>query len=274
MYEIEPRTNQGENVLLRKDGKPRSTRQCSRIMKSGERCKKAPIYGGTVCSKHGGRAPHIKQAAKRRLEEAADRAAAALLGMAFADDTPHAVKLSALKDALDRAGLSPQQAMQITHELKPYEVTLGKLHRGPRPGTGGEGGDSDPDDDIVDAEIVEDGYVEDDGPEGPPCTGCGVPFLGQLPSHLDEFPELCAACRAKAAADPRVSRQRRPEPDPRPSPSRYDTRYERHLESGPPPRVHDRTATPGAGEFGLMSDEQAAALAAQGRRRSRSSRRV
>lgn len=242
MNEIEPRTVQAENVLLRKDGKPRSTRRCSRVMKNGERCKKAPIYGGTVCSKHGGRAPHIKAAAKRRIDEALDRAAEALLGMALDDpNMPQSVKLSALKDVLDRGGLSPQQAMQITHELKPYEAVLQKIHRGPRPG-------SEIEPEIIDAEIVED--------DAPACRGCGRQFPAELPPHLDSYPALCRDCRAEM--------ERPASSEPRPSPvatepvsSAYGTT-----------RGHrDPGATPGGGEYGLMTADEAAALAARTNRR-------
>lgn len=35
--------------------------------RSGQRCKRAPIDGGTVCATHGGRAPQVRAAAERRL---------------------------------------------------------------------------------------------------------------------------------------------------------------------------------------------------------------
>jgi hypothetical protein len=37
--------------------------------RTGERCKRWAIRGGTVCSTHGGRSPAVKAAARRRLEE-------------------------------------------------------------------------------------------------------------------------------------------------------------------------------------------------------------
>lgn len=42
-------------------------RQCTATNRSGERCGRAPIPGGTVCRVHGGAAPRVKAAAERRL---------------------------------------------------------------------------------------------------------------------------------------------------------------------------------------------------------------
>ena len=64
---------------------------CHGRKKDGTQCRKAPIEGGTVCSKHGGRAPHIKNAARVRIEMAADRLARQLLGMAEDPDMPPAI---------------------------------------------------------------------------------------------------------------------------------------------------------------------------------------
>lgn len=43
-------------------------RQCSATSKrSAQRCKRAPVPGATVCNLHGGKAPQVQAAAKRRL---------------------------------------------------------------------------------------------------------------------------------------------------------------------------------------------------------------
>lgn len=109
------------------DGRQR--RWCNGRKKDGTQCRKAPIEGGTVCSKHGGRARHIKAAAKARIESAADRMAQLLLGIAIDDTTPPAVRLAAIKDALDRAGLSPRAALDVVHELKPWQAILDGIDR-------------------------------------------------------------------------------------------------------------------------------------------------
>lgn len=43
-------------------------RQCTAIKRSGDRCKRSAIKGGTVCSTHGGKAPQVLAAAQRRLD--------------------------------------------------------------------------------------------------------------------------------------------------------------------------------------------------------------
>lgn len=53
------------------DGKRRCTATSTR---SGKPCQAPPIKGGTVCVTHGGRAPQVKAAAARRLEEQKVRA--------------------------------------------------------------------------------------------------------------------------------------------------------------------------------------------------------
>jgi hypothetical protein len=48
--------------------RPMKARQCSATARRTEsRCRNAPILGGTVCHKHGGAAPQVRNAARRRL---------------------------------------------------------------------------------------------------------------------------------------------------------------------------------------------------------------
>lgn len=79
-------------------------RQCTAKSKqSGERCKRRPIPGGSVCKIHGGWVPQVKMAAAERLASFVDPALTAL--RALIDDADQdSVRLSAIKDILDRAG--------------------------------------------------------------------------------------------------------------------------------------------------------------------------
>jgi hypothetical protein len=98
----------------------RPERRCTaHSSRTGQPCKNAAILG--VCRYHGGAAKQIKQAARTRLENAADLMAKELLGIALTADTD-SVKLAAVRDALDRAGLrAPSEVVLSQGEPKPWE---------------------------------------------------------------------------------------------------------------------------------------------------------
>lgn len=109
-----------------------SGRQCTATSKqSGERCKRAPIVGGFVCSIHGGSIPAVKKSARERLLAMVDPALDALLralhtgppcahcGRSDADRDP--VVLRAAQVVLDRAGYHPTLAIQQATAPNPYE---------------------------------------------------------------------------------------------------------------------------------------------------------
>lgn len=98
--------------------------RCVAIRKNGERCLKPANRGATVCRTHGGGAPQVKRKAKERLELAADRMAKELLGIAT-DGQSEAVKLNAIRDALDRAGLGVKA--EVSLELRPWEQLMSDI---------------------------------------------------------------------------------------------------------------------------------------------------
>ena len=81
--------------------------------------------GANVCRVHGGAAPQVKQAAMRRLQNAADVLVQRLLGFALDGEAPDAIALQAIRDALDRAGLNPKTAVELS--VAPWQAVMGDL---------------------------------------------------------------------------------------------------------------------------------------------------
>ncbi|WP_412475542.1 hypothetical protein ACK8HH_03630 [Gordonia sp. LUNF6] len=136
--------------------------RCVAHKKTGERCRRLAIKGATVCRVHGGASGHVRRAARARLEMAADRMAKELLKIAVSDEAPDHVKLAAIKDALDRAGLSAKTAVEVSVDPKPFEGILEAVMSGgsraeSRARRGDTAKDRAPDaaPDWIDAELVE-----------------------------------------------------------------------------------------------------------------------
>lgn len=88
-------------------------RLCSATSKrTGRQCGSTPPPGSPVCQWHGGAAPQVKKAAADRLAEMVDPALDALRKMVDEADSD-AVRLSAVKDILDRAGYKPRDKVDV-----------------------------------------------------------------------------------------------------------------------------------------------------------------
>lgn len=98
-------------------------RRCTAHRQDGQPCRRYAIRGGFVCRVHGGGSPQVVAKARERLLLAADRMVLELLGIAYTAES-EAVKLAAVRDALDRAGVSAKQVVDVGVELKPYEQML------------------------------------------------------------------------------------------------------------------------------------------------------
>ncbi len=98
----------------------RPERRCTaHSSRTGDQCKNSAIKGHNVCRYHGGAAPQTKQAAQTRLDNASELMAKQLLGIALSAES-EAVKLAAVKDALDRTIGKAPTTVEIG-PTKPYE---------------------------------------------------------------------------------------------------------------------------------------------------------
>ena len=122
-----------------------------------------------MCTHHGGCAPAVKAKARRRLEEASDRLARQLLGIAEGAES-EAVPLAAVKDALDRAGVQAKTAATVEVSVKPWETVLegiSKVVAGPRDPQQRALESSSRDDAVEGEVVIDEADVEVIGPRRP-----------------------------------------------------------------------------------------------------------
>jgi hypothetical protein len=85
---------------------------------SGKKCKQPVVPGATVCVYHGGSAPQVQEAAKRRLLAMADPALAALNDIVQdKGKTRASVRLAAARDILDRIGLGATHKTEVNANI-------------------------------------------------------------------------------------------------------------------------------------------------------------
>jgi hypothetical protein len=100
------------------------SRQCrGRSKRSQQRCKRAAIVGGTVCAIHGGKAPQVVASARERIALMVDPALVALRRLIDVADSD-SVRLSAIKDILDRAGYKPVDRAAINMSGNGVQIYL------------------------------------------------------------------------------------------------------------------------------------------------------
>jgi hypothetical protein len=157
---------------------------CTARRRSGTQCLNYAIRGAAVCRLHGGSAPQVRKAAQVRLLMAADGLAGLLVRMAYDDKLPPAVRLQAIRDGLDRAGLAPKSSVSVDVEISDkrsfedvtadvvMDLDMGDIH-------------------IEDAEVIED----DNTP--------------LVPRNLDDIPP--AQTRGDRAFEANIERGRRAE---------------------------------------------------------------
>jgi hypothetical protein len=93
--------------------KPRCT---ATSKQTGERCKRRPHPGSTVCVMHGAAAPQVQRTARERLNALVEPAIAALgkvIKRLDGDPNAAGVVIKAAQIVLDRTGYHPTQAMEL-----------------------------------------------------------------------------------------------------------------------------------------------------------------
>lgn len=106
-----------------------AARRCRGHRRNGDRCAKVAMEAQTVCGTHGGRAPQAKRKAKQRIDEAQDRMAKHLLGIADSGES-ETNRLQAIKHALALGGFNPKTAVDVSIEQRPFEDVLNDIPLG------------------------------------------------------------------------------------------------------------------------------------------------
>jgi hypothetical protein len=114
---LQPKKRRGAPPPTGREDRMKSGTLCSATRRDGEPCSNFARIGATVCRKHGGNAPQVLRAAQVRLLMASDRLMAQLLQIAEDKSEPTPVRLAAIRDALDRAGLGAKQQIELNAEV-------------------------------------------------------------------------------------------------------------------------------------------------------------
>ncbi len=122
---LEPRKRRGAPPPTGREDRMNSGTLCGARRKSdGEPCTNFARKGTNRCRKHGGNAPQVLAAAQVRLLMASDRLMAQLLQIAENKSEPTPVRLAAIRDALDRAGLGAKQQIEIEAKVETWETRI------------------------------------------------------------------------------------------------------------------------------------------------------
>lgn len=152
---------------------PPTVVRCEANYKTGDRCRREAIPGHYVCRHHGGAIPAVKQAAAARIGNAADEMVKRLQAMLDDPNVESRDKVKIMHDMLDRAGLNATNKVLLgVTELDPVEALFRDILADPTALASPHDGNASAaelearrvawadlvaEDDIVDAEIVEEG---------------------------------------------------------------------------------------------------------------------
>lgn len=98
-------------------------RPCQAHRTDGTPCKNSAIRGGLVCSRHGGNAPQVREAANRRLLEMVEPALRELRRIVTSQAATDADKLRAISMVLSRTGFAEKQTVDVAfRQPSPFEL--------------------------------------------------------------------------------------------------------------------------------------------------------
>lgn len=176
--------------------------RCGARKRDGNPCRIRPMRGTNRCRLHGGASPQAQRKARERIRDAADHAAAALIGFMNNAEVPWPTRLAAARDLLDRADVTGRTIVEL--EVKPWQVLLQGIDSTPPGGTPEIAplavaeieahNAAERDDGIVDAELVE--HDEDEPmPDNvrPLPARAGTSGPAPLQSHAERYGDHPAA---------------------------------------------------------------------------------
>lgn len=106
------RGDNSSGALVWKDGRAPAV-LCGATRRDGTPCKRPPIQGATVCRAHGGAAPQVKRKAQERLLDGVPKMLRMLKELASNEDVPPQVRLAAIRDWLDRSGITNKIEIEV-----------------------------------------------------------------------------------------------------------------------------------------------------------------
>jgi hypothetical protein len=112
-----PPREAGNGAVPRPLGNSGWTRICKAHRTDGQPCAAPAIRGGVVCRFHGGSTRHVREAARERLAALVDPAITELSKLIHAADSD-SVRVSAIKDILDRAGYRPADRVEQASDIQ------------------------------------------------------------------------------------------------------------------------------------------------------------
>ena len=130
--------------------------ECGARTSDGDPCKNPPMLGGKRCRMHGGAAPQVKRKAHERLAKRVPEMLRKLRDLTEDDSVPPQVRLAAIRDWLDRAGIDRKIEVEVSATNPFEEMIAGVVASVSEEAQVANHLDYAERADVIDAEVVED----------------------------------------------------------------------------------------------------------------------